>query len=83
MKNNPLNGYQPDNEVNEETAANAAHASTTDAANIDLDTGEIIAESDAAADMDDENVRPTFYPTCRYCGKQSLPDAPYLSLIHI
>ena len=21
----------------------------------------------------------TFYPTCRFCGKQTLPDAPYLS----
>lgn len=23
----------------------------------------------------------TFYPTCRFCGKQTLPDAPYLFLI--
>ena len=77
MKNNPLNGYQPDHD--EETAANAALPPETDAANIDPDTGEIIASADAAADTNEENARPTFYPTCRYCGKQSLPDAPYES----
>lgn len=78
MKNNPLNGYQPDHD--EEIAANAAHsAPETDAANIDPDTGEIIASTDAAADTNKETTRPAFYPTCRYCGKQSLPGAPYES----
>lgn len=95
MKNNPLNGYQPDNEVNEETAANATQSPETDAANIDPDTGEIIASADAATDYDEEldgdgiddggydsrtmshTEKVTYFPTCRYCGKQSLPDAPY------
>lgn len=59
MKNNPLNGYQPDseNEVKPETVANAAQSPDTDAA---------------------QPAR-TYYPTCRFCGKQSLPDAPYES----
>ena len=57
MKNNPLNGYQPDHD--EEIAANAAHsAPETDAANIDPDTGEIIASTDAAADTNKETTRP-------------------------
>lgn len=81
MKNNPLNGYQPENdhEINDELAANAAQTPETDTANIDPDTGEIIAESGAAADTVEETARPTFYPTCRYCGKQSIPIAPYES----
>lgn len=43
MKNNPLDGYQPDTEQ----------------------TGGGNADS------------PTFYPTCRYCGKQTLPVEKY------
>lgn len=45
MKNNPLDGYQPDTEQ----------------------TGGGNADS------------PTFYPTCRYCGKQTLPVEKYAS----
>lgn len=104
MKNNPLNGYQPDDEI----AANAAQQPETDAAQIDPDTGEIVKktneaiaatlerDADTAADYDDEldgdgiddggydsrtmpPAQKVFYPTCRFCGKQSLPDAPYES----
>lgn len=34
-------------------------------------------EIETEANATDENVVPTYYPTCRYCGKQSLPTAPY------
>ena len=34
---------------------------------------EIEYDSDAAADTD----TPQYYPTCRFCGEQSLPTAPY------
>ena len=52
----------------------------TDAATIDPDTGEIIGTTDAAAAHDDDadDVAPAIhYPTCRFCGKQTIPVAPY------
>lgn len=94
MKNNPLNGYQPDYDVvatadaqeheiehAKKTVANAAETPDTDAATIDPDTGEIIDTTDAAADNNEERAaeKVTYFPTCRFCGKQSLPDAPYES----
>lgn len=93
MKNNPLNGYQPDYDVvttadaqeheiehAQKTVANAAETPATDAATIDPDTGEIVSTTDAAAAHDDEtdDVAPAIhYPTCRFCGKQTIPVAPY------
>lgn len=61
MKNNPLNGYQPDYDVvttadaqeheiehAKKTVANAAETPEMDAATINPDTGEIIGTTDAA-----------------------------------
>ncbi len=95
MKNNPLNGYQPDDELVavadaqeheiehvQKPAANAAQSPETDAATVDPDTGEIIDTTDGAAAHDDDTdaaERPIHYPTCRFCGKQTIPVAPYKS----
>lgn len=62
MKNNPLNGHQPDDELVavadaqeheiehvQKPAANAAQSPETDAATVDPDTGEIIDTTDGAA----------------------------------
>lgn len=89
MKNNPLNGYQPDDELVavadaqeheiehvQKPAANAAQSPETDAATVDPDTGEIIDTTDGAAAHDDDTdaaERPIHYPTCRFCGKQNNP----------
>lgn len=90
MKNNPLNGYQPDDELVatadaqeheiehvQKTAANAAQSRGTSAATVDPDTGEIVGTTDVAAAHDDDTERPIHYPTCRFCGKQTIPVAPY------
>lgn len=37
--------------------------------------------SDGASDDDDESATKTFYPTCRFCGKQQFPDAAYRNQI--
>lgn len=93
MKNNPLNGYQPDYDVVTTADAQEHEIETrakdrrkcggnahTDAATIDPDTGEIVGTADEAAAHDDEtdDVAPAIhYPTCRFCGKQTIPVAPY------
>lgn len=75
MKNNPLNGYQPDHD--EEIAANAAHsAPETDAANIDPDTGEIIASTDAAADTNKETTPPRLLPDLPLLRETITPRRP-------
>lgn len=84
MKNNPLNGYQPETE----TVANAADQHADEL----LDDEEIVGGRDPVivgvdhAECDDmcayplaDDARPTFYPTCRFCGKQELPVAAYAS----
>lgn len=92
MKNNPINGYQPDYDVvttadaqeheiehAKKTVANAAETPEMDAATINPDTGEIIGTTDAAAAHDDaaDDAPTIHYPTCRFCGKQTIPVAPY------
>lgn len=61
MKNNPLNGYQPDyaDAIADAQEHNIEHAKET--------------QGGGNADS------PIYYPTCRYCGKQTLPVEKYES----
>lgn len=78
MKNNPLNGYQPDHD--EEIAANAAHSAPKRTRQTLTPIRAKLSQVRTRRQIQTKKPpRPAFYPTCRYCGKQSLPDAPYES----
>lgn len=85
MKNNPLNGYQPENET---AVANAADQPADGLLDDEEITGggdpviigvDLADGDDMCVDPRNDDARPTFYPTCRFCGKQELPVAAYAS----
>lgn len=63
MKNNPLDGYQPD----------------TDRVDVIADAQEHALDKSAKQTGGGNADSSTYYPTCRYCGKQTLPVEKYAS----
>jgi len=70
MSDKQYNGYieDDDNDTN-----------STDNGSVDEETGEINADEDAGETLPAVSEYGGYYPTCRFCGKQSLPFDNYKS----